>query len=378
MLQTPSNILHATERLSAGVLAFLAMATRELIAAGVQQTVLYRPQGDADSLAGWFDPQVRLVPVACDAGAAPWARINALRIALCQELSARPYDAVHLHAAGAGLLGRTILSGVAGHPPIYYSPHGLRSLNHDHPISSALSGLAERVGGLSACRPVACSRGEARELQRLTHRTAAVLENPVDATFFDVPRTPDVQPRVITVGRACEQKGADRFAELAARFHFAGESVRFVWVGAGDDTSEQALRAAGVEITGWLGPGDVQAQLARAHVYVQASRWEGMALPLLQAMAVGLPCVVTDAVGNRDTIAHGTTGLVARDLSSLALHLKSLLVEPQRAQALGEAAQLEARQRFHPSQFRRSLLSLYRLADVRAPAPSGALDTATP
>lgn len=375
MLHAPSNILHATEQMSAGVLAFLALATRELVGAGVQQTVIYRCDGD-DSVAGRFDPQVRLVPVPSAASSSPWARLGALRIALCREMSARSYDAVHLHAARAGLLGRAILSGVAGHPPVYYSPHGLRSLNRDHRVAAAFAGLAERVAAITPCRPVGCGRGEARELERLTHRTAAVLENPVDAAFFDVPRRPDARPRVVTVGRACQQKGADWFAELAARFYFAGESVQFVWVGAGDSTSEEGLRAAGVEVTGWVSSDEVTAQLARANVYVQASRWEGMALPLLQAMAMGMPCVVTDVVGNRDAISDGKTGLVARDLSALAVQVKSLLDDAGLAQALGEAARVEARQRFHPLRFRRSLLSLYRLADGLARSPHGALDTA--
>jgi len=377
VLHAPSNILHATEHLSAGVLAFLSMATHELVEAGVQQTVMYRPDDQNPSVVDRFDPQVRLVLIGSPSGHTPWAGLNALRVALCRELSARPYDAVHLHAARAGLLGRAILSGVAGHPPVYYSPHGLRSLNRERPLTGAVSAWMERAAAISACRPVGCGRGEARELERLTHRTAAVLENPVDTAFFDVVRRPDAQVRVVTVGRACEQKGADRFAELAARFYFAGESVRFVWVGAGESASEEVLRAAGVEVTGWVEPAEVQAQLARAHVYVQMSRWEGMPLPVLQAMAVGLPCLVTDVVGNRDAITHEITGLLADDLSALAVQLKDLLDDPQRARELGDAAQLEARERFHPARFRRSLLSLYRLEGHRAPSPRGALDTAT-
>jgi glycosyltransferase involved in cell wall biosynthesis len=153
--------------------------------------------------------------------------------------------------------------------------------------------------------------------------------------------------------------------------------LRFVWVGAGDAHSEQVLRAAGVEVTGWVDSGRVRAHLAQAHAYVQTSRWEGMSLGVLQAMAAGLPCVVTDVVGNRDAITHEQTGLLARDVSGLALQLKTLLDQPQRAQALGEAAKREAQQRFHATRFRQSLLSLYRLEGRRVPAaPRGALDTA--
>ena len=373
----PSNILHATEELSAGVLAFLALATRELVRSGVQQTVLYRPSGDPDALAAHFDPQVRLVPIGGTPERGAWGHLKSLRVALCEELSSRHYDAVHFHAPKAGLLGRAILSGVAGHPPVYYSPHGLSSLNHERPLASAMAGLLERVAALAACRPVGCGHGEARELERLTHRTAAVLENPVDTACFDVARAPHQQPLVIAVGRACEQKGADVFAELAARFIFAEEPVRFVWVGAGDARHEQVLHAAGVEVTGWVAPEEVRRHLARAHVYVQASRWEGMPLSVLEAMAAGLPCVVTDVVGNRDAIAHGVTGLIASDVSGLAVQLKWLLDHPQRARELGQAAQRDARQRFHPQRFRHSLLSLYRLHGQPAAAPRGALDTAT-
>ena len=53
------------------------------------------------------------------------------------------------------------------------------------------------------------------------------------------------------------------------------------------------------------------------------------------------------------------------DLSTLAVQVKMLLDEPPYARRLGEAAQREARQRFHPTRFRRSLLSLYRLEGAR-------------
>ena len=315
---TPSNMLHATENLSAGVLAFLALATRELVHAGVQQTLVYRRTMTSPR----WRRQLRSAGAAgADrrpaAARAAGDTCNAWRLTLCNELSGAgrttPCTCTPPRPAS---LGRAHLGGVAGHPPVYYSPHGLPSLQRGHAIAGAMSALKERVAAFSAFRPVGCGLGEARELERLTQRTAAVLENPVDEAFFDVRAQPDAQPRVVTVGRACEQKGADQFAELAARFHYAGEDVRFVWVGAGEAATNKCCEAAGVEVTGWVDQDEVRSQLARAHVYVQASRWEGMALPVLQAMAIGVPCVVTDVVGNRDAIAHGATGLLAQDVSA--------------------------------------------------------------
>jgi glycosyltransferase involved in cell wall biosynthesis len=359
----PSNVLHATEQLSAGVLAFLALATRELLHDGVHQTLVYCRRDDAPpDVAAQFDPRVRLVEIEGPRQAGNLAFLRALRRALRTELSSHHYDAVHLHAAKAGFVGRLALGGPPPRPPVFYSPHGLSSLNSQRPVIGALAAFLERVAGFSACRLVGCGQCEARELKRLTHREVTLLESPVDAAFFDLQRTPDAYPRVVTVGRICKQRGPTLFAELAARFLYAGEPAHFVWVGAGDPEFEQVLRAAGVEVTGWVGQDVVRSQLARAQVYVQTSYWGGMPLSVLQAMAAGLPCVVTDVVGNRDAVTHGATGLLARDVSSLAVHVKSLLDQPQRADELGALAQFEARQRFHPRHFRRALLSLYRLA----------------
>jgi len=373
---TSWHVLHATEHLASGVLAFLTLATRELVQAGVHQTLVYsRHDETPDDVRTQFDPQVRLVEIDGPRKRGHWAFLRALRRALRDELSTQRYDALHLHAAKAGFVGRLALGGPSSLPPLFYSPHGLASFNRQRPLIGAMSGLLERVGGFSACRPVGCGHGEARELERLTRREAVVLENPVDEAFFDVQHRPGALPRVVTIGRACEQKGPTQFAELAARFHYASEPVHFVWVGAGEPRYEQMLRAVGVEVTGWLDQDEVRAQLARASVYVQTSHWEGMPLSVLQAMAAGVPCVVTDVVGNRDAVTHGATGLLARDVSSLAVYVKSLLDQPQRARDLGDAAQHEARQRFHPRRFRRALLSLYRLGAEAQRVPLRLTDT---
>jgi glycosyltransferase involved in cell wall biosynthesis len=373
----PWHVLHATEHLASGVLSFLALATRELVRSGVHQTLVYSRHDDTpEDVGAQFDPQVRLVEIDGPRHRGHWAFLRGLRQTLRDELSKQRYDALHLHAATAGFVGRVALGGMASSlPPVFYSPHGLASFNRQRPVISAMAGLLERAAGFSACRPVACGRGEAQELERLTRREAVVLENPVDEAFFEVQRRPQAKPCVITIGRACEQKGPALFAELAARFHYAGEPVHFVWVGAGEPRYEQMLRAVGVEVTGWLGQDDVRARLARAHVYVQSSHWEGMPLSVLQAMAAGVPCVVTDVVGNRDAVTHGVTGLLARDVSSLALYVKSLLDQPQRARDLGEAAQREARQRFHPQRFRHALLSLYRLGAAAQSAQLRLIDS---
>jgi len=363
-----SGVLHAVEHLSTGVVEFLAQATRELLQGGVRQTVVYANHGRAPrrDLPARFDPRVRLVPIERPSGRWHWAFARALR----DELSARPYDAVHLHAGKAGFVGRLALGGLPSHPPVYYTPHGLTGVHSRRALASLIGGWLERLAVYHACHPVGYGHGEARALERLTRRSASVLEDAVDAAYFEIPRAPDPLPRVLTIGTRNDGVGARRLADLAARFHFTGEPVHFVWAGHGESHVEQPLKAAGVEIIGPLDEPALRSQLAHAHIYLQTSARRDTRDPsVARAMASGLPCVVAGLPGSHDLVSHELTGLLGADVSALAEQVKRLLDHPARARELGDSARREARQRFHPQRFRHALLALYRLDIERLPAP---------
>jgi len=70
-------------------------------------------------------------------------------------------------------------------------------------------------------------------------------------------------------------------------------------------------------VTGWRTRDQVAAHLAHAVVYLQTSRWEGLPISVIQALAAGVPCVVNDCVGNRDAVTHGLSGFVADSIEGL-------------------------------------------------------------
>ncbi|MFM7590451.1 MAG: glycosyltransferase, partial [Isosphaeraceae bacterium] len=57
--------------------------------------------------------------------------------------------------------------------------------------------------------------------------------------------------------------------------------------------------------------GDVESELRRASVFLLPSREEGLSMALLEAMALGMPVVVSDIPGNRTLVRQGETGLMA-------------------------------------------------------------------
>lgn len=384
-----ANVLHVACELNADIAAFLAPAMRELAHCGVRQTLLHAGGAEVPAELLPDNAPVRLVALDLAPDAGRWAYVRALRAALHVELASHTYQAVHLHGARAGLAGRLVLGAVSSSPPVFYSPHGLSGLDRDHSLADTLVALFERAPGFGDLLPVTCSEAEAQRLERLTGRPSALLCAPVDARFFALRRTRGTPPRVVCLGSATAAQAPDQFAELAARFHFAGEPARFVWVGGGEPHYEQQLRAAGVTVTGWLPAEETDAQLAAADVVVQTARGQGAPLALLQAMAAAAPLVVADLPAHQDLVRHDATALLADDISSLAVQVKALLDDPARADALGAAAREEAQRRFHPERFRQSLLDLYRLherpaaqatpaAPGPAPAPAPSFDVAAP
>lgn len=83
-------------------------------------------------------------------------------------------------------------------------------------------------------------------------------------------------------------------------------------------------------------------------LYVQASLYEGHPHALIEAMCAGLPVIATDAGGTRECFQHGVHGLLVPpgDDTALADAIRTLLRDPARAAAMGQAAQRHARENF--------------------------------
>lgn len=371
MLARPPRIVHVTESLAAGTLGFLVQATRELAAAGVEQHLLFAQREDTPpGFRALFDTRVKLHELTAPRESLP-GFVRDLRAALREQVQHPRCHAIHLHSSRAGFVGRLLLAPVRPRPRIYYSPHGLSFLNRRLLLPSLVFRSLEWLAAHVDATLVGCSESEAALLGQLSGAPAAVLENPVDPAFLALRRVRSAQPVVVAIGRICRQKAPERFAALAARFRIAEHGARFVWVGAGDADRTAELRAAGVEVTGWVDTAQVRQVLAGATVLVQTSRWEGMPLSVLQALAAGVPCVVTDVVGNRDAVRHGITGYVTRGFTEMLVGLTRLLDDAALHARFSEAARRDAAERFGPESFRRRLLALYQLeeATIRPPAP---------
>lgn len=190
------------------------------------------------------------------------------------------------------------------------------------------------------------------------------IYNGVDLTFFKNGRADNVSRsdgedseadkrlRIICVARLSPVKRIDVLLESLALMAKSRTDWTCTIIGGGPLEKElkektQALGLSScVRFTGHVQ--DVHSYIEMADLAVLSSDKEGLPLSLVEAMACGLPCVVTDVGGNREVVQHGITGLVveAGSPKQLADAIAYLLDNSEERRSMGQAARCLAYERF--------------------------------
>ncbi len=336
-------VLHVTQPRDGGVARYVVAACRDQMARGWRVAVACPDGGRlAADLAAAGVPRLHW-PAVRSPG--PESLGEALRLrALADRV--RP-DVIHLHASKAGLAGRLR---PPRRVPILFQPHGWSWLATAGPVrvaSLAWERAAARWTDLLLC----VGHGEAEQGRSHGVRGRyAVVHNGVDLDHFApagaVARAaarerlglPGRGPLAVCVGRLTRQKGQDVLLAAWPLVRRSCPGARLALVGNGDQVA--ALRAvAGPGVTFAGAVDDVRDWLAAADVVVLPSRWEGLSLTVLEALATGRSVVVSDVPGLGDVVTPGVGERVPPgDPSALAEAVARRLSCPALAREEGEAA----------------------------------------
>jgi glycosyltransferase involved in cell wall biosynthesis len=118
--------------------------------------------------------------------------------------------------------------------------------------------------------------------------------------------------------------------------------------------------ADAIKFTGWVGPSGKRALLETAAVFALPSYDEALPIGLCEAMAAGVPAVVSPVGGIPEVVTDGVSGFLVApgDKATLERQLRSLLTDRALAARLGAAARETARLRFSPER------SIARLEEI--------------
>ena len=158
---------------------------------------------------------------------------------------------------------------------------------------------------------------------------------------------------VLVVARLAAWKGVDTVISALGRLVGADRpDRRVVVVGDGPDRARLEGMAASlppgtVRFTGEVLRAEVGRWMAAADALALCSGYEGLSHVLLEAMAAGLPVVVSDVGGNRALVQNGYDGLLVPygDVEGTARALAEVLADGERARMIRQNARREAAER---------------------------------
>lgn len=303
---------------------------------------------------------------------------------LAKEATARNIEVLHAHqytpffyAALAKPLTRPV-------PRLILTEHGRHFPDHVSPVRRAVNRLVlDRLADeVTAC--VGFSGRALRDVDGFRGHRIRVIDNGIDVDRYGPPADKAEQKRalgfdpsrrhVVHVARHHPVKDQATLLKgfAAAVPHLADVDLLMAGDGPLREQLETQAQTLGIaDRVKFLGiRSDVPELLRAGDVFALTSVSEASSLTLLEAMATGLPSVVTDVGGNPDLIRRDVDGLLfpRRDWEACGAALVRLLRETGLAEKLGANARTRANERFRLDD---TVERYARLYGVGPPLPGG-------
>jgi len=318
--QTRIRVVHVTEAAGGGVRVHLRRIVPGLRERGVEVDLILSPvraEHDlSDDLDAYRELGCRVELCRMAHGPAPvgdWSAVGRVR-RLLREWAP---GVVHLHATKAGLLGRLAAAPLRGVRTVY-SPHAFCFEGFPAGPRRWLAVRLERWLVRKTDRFVFVSEAEkevAARVLSVADAQTCVVENGLPADFGETLLgraeargrwgIPDDAVAAAVPGRLAHQKGQDWLLRALARLDLRDSGLRFHFFGEGPDEAalrREAMRLGLDPFVSWLGYApDFRSGLRAFDMVVLPSRYEGLSYALLEALAAGVPVVVSEIAAH---LAH--------------------------------------------------------------------------
>ncbi|WP_411564863.1 glycosyltransferase [Pseudomonas shirazensis] len=256
------------------------------------------------------------------------------------------FGAEHVHAHfGTNSTEVVMLANALGGPPYSFTVHGPEEF--DKPQFLHIDEKVRRAAFVAAVS----SYGRSQLYRWVAHahwNKVKVVHCGLEAAFHAGPPVPVLAvPRLVCVGRLCEQKGQLLLLEAAQKLAAQGTAFELVLAGDGEMRAEIETLIARhglqgqVRITGWISSGQVREELLAARALVLPSFAEGLPVVIMEAMALRRPVLTTYVAGIPELVRPGENGWLfpAGAVQELAAAMADCLGQPDEVlQRMGDAA----------------------------------------
>jgi glycosyltransferase involved in cell wall biosynthesis len=232
-------------------------------------------------------------------------------------------DLIHAHSAKGGVIAKIV--GAQLKIPVVHTPQAYSFLSTQNRIKRSLFLQVEK--GLSRFNNAILASSNS-ELNRAKNEVGYKPErlylfnnaiNPIKhASDLSIEKTwPDEY--ICSVGRPSFQKNIELMIDVMDKLRQKKPSIHLVLMGVGFhapnlESVTSKIDALGLEnnitLLEWTDRQDIFHIIHASQLYISTARYEGLPYSIIEALALGKACVVTDADGNRDLIRDDYNGFV--------------------------------------------------------------------
>lgn len=281
---------------------------------------------------------------------------------LLKFLKKNNIEVVHSHGRGAGIYTRLLK--FFGYKVIH-TFHGVH-------IETSLIGKVKLVVDkllMALTDEFICVSNSEKE-DAISNKIAGASNTSVIPNgVFVNPRRDKPQNKIIKLGtlsRLNYQKGLDILIDFVDKYS-QKNGINFEVEIAGDGELESELKEKLSRVNAhnikFVGPTSKPIEfLSNLDGYISFARWEGMPLAVLEAMGVGVPCLLSRVQGNVDLIDDGKDGLLfdLNSYKSFEEKLNIFLSDESKRELMGSIAQKKIQTEFTTQKMAQRTLELYK------------------
>lgn len=209
----------------------------------------------------------------------------------------------------------------------------------------------------------------------------------VDPGFYTVPPRPiPAAPRLVCVGRLCEQKGQLLLVRAVQALVAKDIPIQLVLAGDGEmrGAIEKLIEECGlgdyISITGWINGDQVREEMLSARALVLPSFAEGLPVVVMEAMALRRPVLTTYIGGIPELVQDGMTGWLfpAGDVDAIAAAMAACVgASAATLQVMGDSAHARVLAR-HEVNFEAAKMARHIETSVQAQEASWSISHVSP
>jgi len=337
----------------------------------------------ATESSGWLVDQAQKLDIAIHpiaiSNKLTWQSFHNIR----QLLDSQKFDIIHTHGGTAGFWGRLVAASLKKRPAIIHTYHGLHYLNISQVAAKAIAQKFKRAifskidqfllkytdQIICVCRS---DYEKAIAAKVATPSKTSIVYNGIEIDQFSKPLNQQIARKIFdiaptefvfgNVGRLHEQKGHKYLLEAFAK---VSDRARLLIIGDGDLRDELVALAEKLQISDritFLGAcSDVREFLSAIDVFVMPSLWEGQPIALLEALAIGKPCIATSVDGIPEIITNNANGYLVKpkDIEELSKIMDFAIQNPDALQNIARSASNTISEKFLAQSMANAIANIY-------------------